>query len=127
MATEKDLVNAVRDSLEAGGELGRIKAEMRSEVMKLLDGSSAANRTKRPESPRDVIILNELIREYLDWIGYKYTLNVFISECEFGKQPLDRTFLAKDLGVQETDSTNKLPLLFSLVETFRSLNTSHQE
>lgn len=70
---------AVRDSLEAGGELGRIKAEMRSEVMKLLDGTSASNRVKRPESPRDVVILNELIREYLDWIGYKYTLNVLIS------------------------------------------------
>ncbi|XP_015109338.1 lisH domain-containing protein FOPNL [Diachasma alloeum] len=126
MATEKDLVNAVRDSLEAGGELGRIKAEMRSEVMKLLDGSAASNRGKRPESPRDVVILNELIREYLDWIGYKYTLNVLISECEFGKQPLDRTFLAQDLGVKETDNTKKLPLLFSLVETFRSLNTSQE-
>ncbi|XP_063981009.1 centrosomal protein 20 [Diachasmimorpha longicaudata] len=126
MATEKDLVNAVRDSLEAGGELGRIKAGMRSEVMKLLDGSSTSNRVKTPESPRDVVILNELIREYFDWIGYKYTLNVFISECEFGKQPLDRTFLAQDLGVKESETTKKLPLLFSLVETFRSLNTSQE-
>ena len=69
----------MRDSLEADGQLCRIKAEMRTEVMKLLDGSSKSSRTKRPKSPHDVLLLNELIREYLDWIGYKYTSNILVA------------------------------------------------
>lgn len=69
----------MRDSLEADGKLRCIKAEMRSEVLKLLDNSSKSSRINKCEMPSDVLILNELIREYLDWIGYKYTLNVFMS------------------------------------------------
>ena len=70
---------AVRDSLEADGQLGRLKAEMRTEVMRLLDGSSTSARIKNIESPRNVLIMNELVREYLDWIGYKYTASVLIA------------------------------------------------
>ncbi|XP_043479325.1 uncharacterized protein LOC122509378 [Leptopilina heterotoma] len=114
----------VRDSLEADGQLGRIKAEMRTEVMKLLDGSSKSSRVKRPKSPHDVLFLNELIREYFDWIGYKYTTNVFVTECELGKQPLDRSFLAQDLGVKETEKSKSLPLLFCIIQAFKELKVS---
>ncbi|XP_051173826.1 uncharacterized protein LOC127289748 isoform X2 [Leptopilina boulardi] len=115
---------SVRDSLEADGQLGRIKAEMRTEVMKLLDGSSKSSRVKRPKSPHDVLFLNELIREYFDWIGYKYTSNVFVTECELGKQPLDRAFLTQDLGVKETEKSKSLPLLFCVIEAFKELKAS---
>lgn len=70
---------AIRTSLEADGELGQIKAEMRTKVMKLLEGSHRSSRSKLPKSPQEVLILNELIREYLDWMGYKYTSTVLVS------------------------------------------------
>ncbi|XP_046733832.1 centrosomal protein 20 [Diprion similis] len=124
MATEKDLINAVRDSLEADGKLGSMKAEMRTEVMKLLDGSSKNQKSTRPHPPHDILVLNELIREYLDWIGYKYTSTVLMAECELPKQPIERTFLAQDLGVKENDKTKSSPLLFSLVETFKTLKNT---
>ncbi|XP_012250834.2 centrosomal protein 20 [Athalia rosae] len=124
MATEKDLMNAVRDSLEADGQLGRIKAEMRTEVMKLLEGGGKHKKSNRLSPPHDVLVLNELIREYLDWIGYKYTSTVLIAECELSKQPMERTFLAQDLGVKETDKSKSLPLLFSLIETFKNLKNN---
>ncbi|XP_001603530.1 lisH domain-containing protein FOPNL [Nasonia vitripennis] len=121
MATGKDLIDAIRTSLEADGELGQIKAEMRTKVMKLLEGSQRSSGSKLPKSPQEVLILNELIREYLDWMGYKYTSTVLVSECELSKQPLDRSFITKDLGTVETEKTKELPLLFCLVETFKEL------
>ncbi|XP_033214224.1 uncharacterized protein LOC117171230 [Belonocnema kinseyi] len=122
--TLKNEPETVRDSLEADGQLGRMKAEMRTEVMKLLDGSSKSSKVKRPKSPHDVLLLNELIREYFDWIGFKYTSNVLVAECELGKQPLDRSFLAQDLGVKETEKSLSLPLLFCLIETFKELKAA---
>jgi len=127
MATERDLINAVRHSLEEDGALGRFKAEMRTEVMRLLDDSSKSNRNRNVERPRNVVLMNELIREYLDWMGYKYTSSVLISECDLSKQPLDRSFLLQDLGVRDNETTKKIPLLFSLVETTKALNDANDK
>ncbi|XP_020290565.1 lisH domain-containing protein FOPNL [Pseudomyrmex gracilis] len=124
MATEKDLVNAVRESLKADGDLDRIKAEMRTEVIKLLDGSSKESKLKTVNPSHDIVFLNELIREYLDWMGYKYSSTVFTAECDLPKHPLDRTLLAQGLGVRDNEKSKTLPLLCSLVQTFASLKTS---
>lgn len=69
----------MRSSLEADGDLGQMKAEMRTIVMKLLEGSNKSSRSKHPKSPNEVLIINELIREYLDWMGYKYTSSVMVT------------------------------------------------
>lgn len=124
MATEKDLVNAVRESLKADGELDRIKAEMRTEVIKLLDCSSKESKSKAIKPSHDIMFLNELIREYLDWMGYKYSSTVFIAECDLPKHSLDRTLLTQGLGVKENEQSRNLPLLCSLVQTFRSLKNT---
>ncbi|XP_076243364.1 centrosomal protein 20 [Calliopsis andreniformis] len=124
MATEKDLINAVRDSLKVDGKLGFIKAEMRAEVIKLLDSSNKGDKGKIPKQTQDIMLLNELIREYLDWMGYKYSSTVFISECDLSKQPLDRFLLVQSLGVNETDSSKSVPLLCSMIETFKNLKNA---
>lgn len=124
MATEKDLINAVRESLRADGDLGRIKAEMRKEVIKLLDNSNKGTKAKLPKPPLDIIFLNELIREYLDWMGFVYSSTVFISECDLPKQPLDRSLLLQNLGLNEGENSENLPLLCSIVETFKSLKNT---
>ncbi|XP_058795400.1 centrosomal protein 20 [Phymastichus coffea] len=121
MASGKELIDAVRSSLEADGELSQIKAEMRTKVMKLLEGSNRSSKPKHPKSPHEVLLINELIREYLDWMGYKYTSSVLVTECELSKQPLNRIFITKSLGTIDTEKTKDLPVLFSLVETFKEL------
>lgn len=128
MATEKDLINAVKESLRASGELGRIKAEMRTEVIKLLDKSSGKGNSKIPNPPKDVLLMNELIREYLDWMGYKYSSTVFCSECDLSKRPLDRSLLIqglqiKDLKVEESEDSQPLPLLCTLIEAAKNRTT----
>lgn len=74
---------AVRESLKADGNLDRIKAEMRTEVIKLLDCSAQEKRSKTIKPSHDIVFLNELVREYLDWMGYKYSSTVFIAGTLF--------------------------------------------
>ncbi|KAL0129581.1 hypothetical protein PUN28_001686 [Cardiocondyla obscurior] len=123
MTTEEDLVNAVRESLKADGNLDRIKAEMRTEVIKLLDYSGKENKSKTIKASHDIIFLNELIREYLDWMGYKYSSTVFIAECDLPKHCLDRKLLAQGLGVKDCERSKNLPLLCNLVQTFSNLRS----
>ncbi|XP_071560807.1 centrosomal protein 20 [Temnothorax nylanderi] len=124
MATEKDLVNAVRESLKADGNLDRIKAEMRTEVIKLLDCSSKESKSKTVKPSHDIVFLNELVREYLDWMGYKYSSTVFRAECDLPKHCLDRKLLAQGLGVKDNEKSKNLPLLCGLVQTFTSLKNT---
>ncbi|XP_043263539.1 centrosomal protein 20 [Colletes gigas] len=124
MATEKDLINAVRESLKVDGELGRIKAAMCTQVIKLLDNSNKGNTVKLPKPSQDIMLLNELVREYLDWMEYKYSSTVFTSECNLSKQPLNKALLAQSLGVQESDNSKDLPLLCSILETIKSLKNT---
>jgi len=60
-----------------------MKAEMRTEVIKLLDYSSKENKSNTIKPSHDIVFLNELVREYLDWMGYKYSSTVFIAGTLF--------------------------------------------
>ncbi|XP_078042178.1 centrosomal protein 20 isoform X1 [Augochlora pura] len=121
MATEKDLINAVRESLMNHGELSRIKAEMHTKIIQILDNSSNGSKQKLPKPTQDIALLNELIREYLDWMGYKYSSTVFISECNLSKHPPDRFLLAQNLGVTESENGTELPLLCSILDTLKTM------
>ncbi|XP_050465053.1 centrosomal protein 20 isoform X1 [Cataglyphis hispanica] len=116
-------LTTVRESLKADGDLDRMKAEMRTEVIKLLDCSSKENK-KIVKPSHDIILLNELVREYLDWMGYKYSSTVFIAECDLPKHSLDRTLLAQSLGVKDNEKSRNLPLLCGLVQTFTNLKNT---
>ena len=42
---------------------------------------------RKPDPPREVFLINELIRDYLEFQGYKHTLSVFLP----GGRPTIRT------------------------------------
>lgn len=65
----------IKDTLDNRGVLGQIKARIRAEVFNALDDQSE---TKPPLSNENMII-NELIREYLEFNRYKYTSSVLVS------------------------------------------------
>ena len=65
----------IKDTLENRGVLGQIKARIRAEVFNSLEDNTD---TKPPLSNENMII-NELIREYLEFNKYKYTASVLVS------------------------------------------------
>ena len=62
----------MKESLENRGVLGQIKAQIRAEVF----NSLADHQERPPPLSNENMLINELIREYLEFNQYKYTSSV---------------------------------------------------
>ena len=62
----------VKDSLEQRGVLNEVKARIRAEVYSAIERPTEG----RPVVSNENILINELIREYLEFNKYKYTASV---------------------------------------------------
>lgn len=69
------MVTVLKDTLEKRGALGEIKARIRAEIFNALDDQSEP----RPPLSHENLLINELIREYLEYNKYKYTASVLIA------------------------------------------------
>uniref|UniRef100_A0A4W5LY98 Centrosomal protein 20 n=1 Tax=Hucho hucho TaxID=62062 RepID=A0A4W5LY98_9TELE len=111
-------VPALRESLESRGVLGQLKAQIRAEVFNALDDQSEP----RPALSHDNLLINELVRDYLEFNKYRYTASVLTAESGQPEVPLDRQFMANELKVVEDPSSRSVPLLYGLLSHF--LNSS---
>ncbi|XP_053936993.1 centrosomal protein 20 isoform X3 [Cuculus canorus] len=115
MATVAELKAVLRDTLEKRGALGQIKARIRAEVFNALDDQSEP----RPPLSHENLLINELIREYLDYNKYKYAASVLTAESGQPEVPLDRQFLAKELNiVEDANGKSVRPLLYGIISHF---------
>ncbi|CAK0867190.1 unnamed protein product [Prorocentrum cordatum] len=99
-ATLDELKQALVETLDRRGVLGQVKAKVRAEIFAALDDEHAP----RPSLPRENAVINELIREYLEYNGYHHTLSVLLPESghpEERQECFDRPFLASELQLQE--------------------------
>ena len=124
MATVDSLKAALIETLESKGILNDLKARVRTEVFRALDDPS----TTKPEINNENLLINELIREYLIFNNYKYTDTVLVAETGQPEVQLARSFLCKELNVEDTKDSLQLPLLYCLLENFikerKDLSTS---
>eukprot|EP00908_Phaeocystis_cordata_P001917 Transcript_12047.p1 GENE.Transcript_12047~~Transcript_12047.p1 ORF type:complete len:124 (+),score=6.29 Transcript_12047:38-373(+) len=95
-----DLKVALRDTLERRGILGAMRANLHAEIFAALESQGADD--GRPALTYENMLLNELIREYLEYNQYRHTLSVFLSESG---QPAER------LRKQHLSQQLQLPLL----------------
>ncbi|CAN9509836.1 unnamed protein product [Ophioblennius macclurei] len=117
MATVSELKCAVRETLEARGVLGQLKARMRAEVLSALEDQSEP-RGPRAALSHENLLINELIREYLLFNKLCCSASVLTAESGQPEAPLDRNFLANELKVTEDASSKSVPLLYGLVSHF---------
>ncbi|XP_062036007.1 centrosomal protein 20 isoform X4 [Lepus europaeus] len=82
MATVAELKAVLRDTLEKKGVLGHLKARIRAEVFNALDD----DREPRPALSHENLLINELIREYLEFNKYKYTASVLMADDHLRKE-----------------------------------------
>ncbi|XP_043568071.1 lisH domain-containing protein FOPNL isoform X3 [Chiloscyllium plagiosum] len=101
MATVSELKGVLKETLAKRGVLGQLKARIRAEVFSALDDQSEP----RPPLSHENLLINELIREYLEFNKYKYTASVLTAEAGQPEIPLDRQFLVNELNVIEDSST----------------------
>merc|ERR1719333_785070 len=113
MATLDELKQALVETLDRRGVLGQVKAKVRAEIFAALDDEHAP----RPALPRENAVINELIREYLEYNGYHHTLSVLLPESGHPEErQFDRPFLAAELQLQEDERSRSLPLIYGLVK-----------
>ncbi|XP_051062654.1 centrosomal protein 20 [Phodopus roborovskii] len=114
MATVTELKAVLKDTLEKKGVLGHLKARIRAEVFNALDD----DHEPRPSLSHENLLINELIREYLEFNKYKYTASVLIAESGQPVVPLDRQFLVHELKTFEESKDNSIPLLYGILAHF---------
>lgn len=65
-------ISAIKETLESRGVWAQLKAGMRAEVFSALDHQGRP----RPPLSHENLLINELIREYLEFNKYRYTASV---------------------------------------------------
>ncbi|KAL0617474.1 Centrosomal protein 20 [Plecturocebus cupreus] len=104
LASQSAGITVLKDTLEKKGVLGHLKARIRAEVFNALDD----DREPRPSLSHENLLINELIREYLEFNKYKYTASVLIAESGQPVVPLDRQFLIHELNAFEESKDNTM-------------------
>jgi len=115
----QELHVALRDSLDQRGVLSSIRATIRAEIFNALEDQDAVNVNPAERAPSsENLILNELIREYLEYNGYLNTLSVFHPETGQPTTPtgrISREVLVHELGVTDGERAKRVPLLYSVL------------
>ncbi|KAM6155979.1 centrosomal protein 20 [Rhynchocyon petersi] len=114
MASVAELKAVLKDTLEKRGVLGHLKARIRAEVFNALDDDCEPP----PPLSHENLLINELIREYLEFNKYKYTSSVLVAESGQPAVPLDREFLIWELHAFEEVKDNTIPLLYGILAHF---------
>ncbi|XP_038223223.1 centrosomal protein 20 [Zerene cesonia] len=121
--TEKDLVNSIKNILRKSGHLNKFQAEMRAKVTEILQDRQVSlnpgyKNTGAPKPSSEVLLINELIREYLEWNGYLYTASVMSSEAGMTKTKRTRGELCAEVGVKDDEKSSTLPLLSNIIAAY---------
>ncbi|XP_073942425.1 LOW QUALITY PROTEIN: centrosomal protein 20 [Choristoneura fumiferana] len=121
--SERELLDAIKKLLKKSGHLDKIQAETRAKVTELLkerqEGGAGARGAEGPPPPApEVLLVNELIREYLEWNGYLYTAAVLSSEAGLGGARRARGELCAAVGVRDDERSLALPLLANVVAAY---------
>ena len=64
----------LKEALENKGIANEIKAKLRSEIFTILDD----NTFEKPKISQENLLINELIREYMDFNNYNFSKSVFL-------------------------------------------------
>ena len=106
------VLTILKDHLETKGVLNKIRTSLKSEIFNALKEDES---TPHTNLSKENILINDLIREYLEFNNYSYSKSVFDSESGNPKERLGRDIITSELNVIENKQTRQLPLLYSLI------------
>ena len=121
MTTVEELKNALKETLEQKGVLNEIRAKMRQSIFEAIESDDKP----QPKLSNENLIINALIKEYLDYNNYLHTASVF--QAESGQPKLDRNFITSQLNIIETNQSQQVPLLYSLIFGMQKQNENLKE
>ena len=67
-------------------------------------------------------LINELIKEYLEFNGYKHSADILSVESGQPSKRVERNDLGNALKIHTGPNAKQVPLLYSMVTSFRTKN-----
>ena len=126
MDPDIELFEAVEEVLKEKGVLDQLTCQVRAEILQVLKTSFATQKTASKEkkevssaSSSSNFIVNELIKEYLDYNGYQNTADILAIESNLPKKRITRVELERSLKVHSGPNAKQVPLLYSIVSDLR--------
>ena len=118
---ESEFIDTVEKALKDKGVLDELTCQVRAEILQVLKSSLKVKQLKNsiPESTNNFLI-NELIKEYLDFNGYKHSADVLSVESGQPTKRVERIDLENSLKIHTGPNAKQVPLLYSMVTSFRT-------
>ena len=104
------------------GILDQLSCSVRAEVLQVLKhpDQKKPEHQKSYEDPDSTnFLINELIKEYLNYNGYEHTANVLSVESGQPQRQAERNDLEAVLRVHTGPNAKQVPLLYSIVSSLR--------
>lgn len=116
---EHSMKESIKKKLEAGGELNKIRANLRLQVLNILRNSSSAPLTDFDANGwTHYDLINQLILEYLQWMSFNYSAEILDAEIGPKGEQFSRNEMEKKLAKMSTAGVNfvdNIPLLLTLL------------
>ena len=124
MDPETELFEAIEEVLNEKGVLNQMTCQVRAEILQVLKSSFVTKKKSEASEaeakvPNSNFIVNELIKEYLDYNGYDNTADVLAIESNLPKKRITRVELETTLKVHSGPNAKRVPLLYSIVSDLR--------
>lgn len=141
MSAQAELFSALKETLQRTGTLESVTGILRAEIFHCLnDTFPKSEGNKTPAPPKENILINEIIADYLAFNGYFNTLSVLAAEsgtpslAEVHENGSDSTmlgsnFIRAELGLSKGNIISgrrrtPLALLYEIIETLKTINRS---
>lgn len=122
MDSMEKLKSSLKESLINKGILNEIKANMRQEIYNILDNDNDNDINQKPKLTKENIIINELIKEYFNFNGYKFSSNVLQSEVGQTNNNLNRNDIIRELNIIENENNKNKPILYNILSGLQNKN-----
>uniref|UniRef100_A0A0A9YMU7 LisH domain-containing protein FOPNL n=1 Tax=Lygus hesperus TaxID=30085 RepID=A0A0A9YMU7_LYGHE len=122
---EQLMLDVLRAQMDSEGVSKKLKSQIRISILRMLGHSIVqceGSDDGKPAPPKDLAVINSLIKEYLEWVGYTYSSMMISSESSSSSchQELSRSEMQSILNLEAIGKQNtNLPLLYILVEQLK--------
>ena len=118
---DAEFVATIEEALKDKGILDNLSCQVRVEILQLLKSPLVTKEEKKPVNSANFIV-NELIKEYLDYNGYKHTSDILSVESGQPQKRAQRNDVEATLNVHTGPNAKHVPLIYSIVSQLRNQN-----
>ena len=128
---QKEAKEIVKKELEKSGVINYMRAKLKKSVIDIIDHQKETTKQKlefdfmtplhRLNKPKEIVLLCQLIKEFLKFYELEYTLPIFENESNV-KESVKRETLLNELKFQEPKDNNKPVLLLLLLDRLNNDN-----